>query len=369
VAVLNNISQIMVVDLGGNSSEMNLAIVSSGEFIVHGGEVSDQKVNIKLDPATAQKATGGNFEIEVKLEAGSAKLAFMQLALDFDEEKLQIVGFTPNSSVFSSTAFSDSEQILGADTGKAKIYAVSLLSTLPTSNFTAGKLILKGKTAGTVNLTINTDTYFSGYEETTSKTFLTADNQNGSYTFVDSGNSPVLNFKVKFQGVTTKRADQKVTVIAKKTDTNVTKTYSNIVVTANDSGIYSGSVVLADFSAGDKFNIFIKGSKHLAKRFCKNNQTDRCISSDTTGITLTVGNNDLDFSSLVLEAGDLPNPNEDGEQDGVVNSVDFSLIESRVGQTGADELVIADLNLDGIVNWGDVGLLLDTLGTRYEDEY
>jgi len=70
-----------------------------------------------------------------------------------------------------------------------------------------------------------------------------------------------------------------------------------------------------------------------------------------------------------LEAGDLPNPNEDNQQDGVVNSVDFSLIESRVGKVDSASLSVADLNLDGIVNWGDAGLLLNTLGTKYEDEY
>ncbi|PJC77291.1 hypothetical protein CO010_00765 [Candidatus Shapirobacteria bacterium CG_4_8_14_3_um_filter_39_11] len=368
LAIIKDQSQVVIENPGSDDLEVMVASSQDGRYVV-GGEISPGKVVVKLDPPTAGKGVNQEFDVELKVESGSFKIGFMQLVLNFDSDKLQIVKFTPNPGVFSADGFSDEDQILAAAGGVAKLFALNLGDNLAAGNFTAGKIKLKGTAAGTASLDIgvNQDSYFAGLEATEPKMFYIEAGQNGSYTFTTSRTVPVLNFKIKFQGIDTKRADQKVAVIVKKA-AGITKTYTDIPVSADSSGVYLGSVVLADFTAGDKVNVFIKGPKHLAKKFCQNNQTGRC-GEDSAGIALSAGENNLDFSKLVLEAGDLPNPNEDNQQDGVVNSVDFSLIESRVGKVDSASLSVADLNLDGIVNWGDAGLLLNTLGTKYEDEY
>jgi len=179
------------------------------------------------------------------------------------------------------------------------------------------------------------------------------------------GGNPVLNFKIKFQGVTVKRADQKVKVIVKKGSLN--KTFGDVSVVSDDNGIYSGSVTLTEVPAGGNYKIFIKGPKHLARKFCENNQAGRCVGSGK--VTLAAGANTFDFSKIVLEAGDLPNPSDSNKQDGVVNSVDYSLWKSRIGNEDADSLAVADVNFDGIVNFtGDWMLMRVTLETKYEEE-
>lgn len=176
----------------------------------------------------------------------------------------------------------------------------------------------------------------------------------------DSG--VALNFKVKFQGITQKRDDQQVKLTVKRE--NFSKPF-DVRLTSNDSGIYSGSVALTGVAPGN-YLIYIKGPRHLAKKFCKNNQETRCSLSDR--IALVRGDNTLDFSKMVLEGGDLPNPNDDYKQDGVVNSIDYTLINNRLGSSAEDDLRIADINLDGAVNSTDRILLRNTLETRYEED-
>ena len=177
-------------------------------------------------------------------------------------------------------------------------------------------------------------------------------------------NIPVLSFRIKFQGVTTKRDDQKVKVRVVKG--SFEKDFTDIGVSADDNGVYSGTVVLVDVPAGSDYKIFIKGPKHLARKFCTNGQTSRC--SGDGQISLAVGNNNFDFSKLVLEAGDLPNPNDGMIQDGVVNSLDYSLWKDRFGRDDSNILAVADVNLDGIVNSGDWQLMRITLETKYEED-
>lgn len=181
-------------------------------------------------------------------------------------------------------------------------------------------------------------------------------------------NTPVLAFKVKFQGVNQKPLDdkqytQRVKVRVVKGDFE--KIYNGVSVTSNDKGVFSGSVTLSEVPPDSGYTVFIKGPKHLARKFCVNNQAERC--RGTGNITLATGNNNFDFSDVKvnLEAGDLP---KDGVQDGVVNSVDYSLWKARIGQSLPEALAIADVNLDGVINVADWQLMRNTLETKYEED-
>jgi len=177
--------------------------------------------------------------------------------------------------------------------------------------------------------------------------------------------SPVLDFKIKFQGVDSEKEDQKVKVIVKK-EGMLVKSFTDVSVSADEDGLYSGSATLTDVPAGDGYAILVKGPKHLAKKFCVNRPTARCVGNGS--ITLTTGVNTYDFSTQDLPAGDLPNPANNMQQDGVVNSVDYSLWHSRIYREDTDSLVVADLDFNGIVNSADWGLMRITLETRYEED-
>lgn len=174
-----------------------------------------------------------------------------------------------------------------------------------------------------------------------------------------------VNFKVKYQDVDFKAVDQKVLVKVKQG--SYERTFTDINTVADDDGVYSGQVTLTDVAPGSSYAIFIKGPKHLAKKFCVNQPTKRCLSGDGK-IVLTTGVNTFDFSTLVLEAGDVPDPNNNNKQDGVANSADWSLVKSLLAKTDRASLDIADLDLDGKIGSNDFEMVKSTIETRYEDE-
>ena len=77
---------------------------------------------------------------------------------------------------------------------------------------------------------------------------------------------------------------------------------------------------------------------------------------------------DFDWTSKPIDPGDLPDPNNGLKQDCTVNSIDLSLITSRLGAMDGDNLNIGDVNYDGIINGNDVSKVVNTLSTKPDDD-
>ena len=191
-------------------------------------------------------------------------------------------------------------------------------------------------------------------------------------TEAETENWPVLNFKVKMKGteyqvqgedkVVEDIPEQKMTVIVRKG--SFEKEFKNVDVSFDKNAVGEGSVVLNGVEPGDKYAILVKGPVHLARKFCKNNQTDRCAYGQEK-ITLTEGENNFDLTGLYLEPGDI-------NSDGRVDSADFTLLKQAVGKKRSAETgenIPEDLNFNGVVNSQDIVLFLETLSTKYEDDY
>ncbi|MDO8497041.1 MAG: M4 family metallopeptidase [bacterium] len=182
-------------------------------------------------------------------------------------------------------------------------------------------------------------------------------------------NSVVLTLKLKFQGITGKvaRSDlntMKVRVtLAGTTQSARIEQYGNF--TSGNNGIWTGRVDFPTIPAGN-YKVFVKGPKHIQKKLCVTSPTEtqpgsyRCRAGEM--ISLVKGNNALDFSGITFFVGDLP------EQDGLVNSFDFSLIRNNLGAVNASVLSTADLNFDGIIDAQDYSLVITALSIRYDEE-
>ena len=196
--------------------------------------------------------------------------------------------------------------------------------------------------------------------------------------------TPLLDFAVKFQGIGAGRsepADQMAQIarVQVKESGGLTHQFSGVNLVYNrQTGFYSPetAIPLVDVPAGNNYTIYIKGPKHLQKRFCSDGQTSRCFSGQGR-IALVVGANTFDFSGVALEAGDLPNPDADPQQDGVVNSIDVELLRSHYCRKVAEygfpactqaDLDVADLDSDGYVFDSDMQLIRNTLSAVYEDD-
>lgn len=177
-----------------------------------------------------------------------------------------------------------------------------------------------------------------------------------------------LQLKLAFQGIDRQRDDQVVKIRIKgPPGSGIDLWFNDINATSNSSGVYlTEEINLAGVSLGSNYTIFVKGPRHLARRFCQDNQTSRCTGQGQ--ITLQRGLNLFDFSGLHLEAGDLPDPAQGWQQDGVVNGHDLSLILERINSSDPDDLRVADIDLNGIVQTRDLSLLISTLGSKYDED-
>ncbi len=120
-----------------------------------------------------------------------------------------------------------------------------------------------------------------------------------------------------------------------------------------------GWILLDGVAPGKYYSIFLKGPKTTGTRMAKH-------------INLQPGQNpglqDFDWIQAPLQAGDLPDPNNNKQQDCTVNSVDMSLIQRLLGKTDQANLDIADVNYDGVVQGSDLASLVITLATKPDDD-
>ena len=177
-----------------------------------------------------------------------------------------------------------------------------------------------------------------------------------------------LNLKLKFQGISAKPANglNKIGVTVTVAKDNNKEILNNIIFTANESGIWTSNapMLFSQIPPGTGYYILVKGGKHLQKKICDNNPSESYPGTyhcDRGKITLSDGDNTLDFSKIVLLAGDLP------QQDGIVNSYDTSLVRNNLGKTDTHAISLADINLDGVVDTQDYSLIIAALSIRTDE--
>ena len=142
--------------------------------------------------------------------------------------------------------------------------------------------------------------------------------------------------------------------------------YQTAEFTADDKGFWNGTVTFKA-PAGGGYKILPKGEKHMQKKICVNNPKEDypgAYGCDKGGITLKDGENTIDFSSIVMLSGDLP----PGEQDGISNAKDQSLVRNLIGKSDAESARLADINYDGVVNAVDHSCLIAALSVRWDEE-
>lgn len=177
----------------------------------------------------------------------------------------------------------------------------------------------------------------------------------------------VLNMKVRFQGI-----PEAPKVQYGKMDVNVTLKgggqqvkEQSVEFTAQTGGVWVGSMGVDGISDITKYELLIKGPKHLSKKICQVNPTEqipgtyKCQNGD---INLTKGDNNLDFSNIILLGGDLP------QQDGLINALDFAFVRQHLGSQNPDDLARGDINLDGIIDTQDHTIIKTALDFKYDEE-
>jgi len=183
----------------------------------------------------------------------------------------------------------------------------------------------------------------------------------------------ILRFRIKFAGVDDDSADgAKIRIRFLRRASNFDYQTPPAGVTHVGDGVYETTVSLASPSlqipVNDGYTIFIKGEKHLARRFCSYNQKTRCTGNGFfyIGATSVPSIQTFDLTGLPLEPGDLP------PQDGKADSADFAKITSLFTKLCSalteEEKKTADLDYNGCINIRDAFLMRKTLEVKF-DEY
>ena len=176
-----------------------------------------------------------------------------------------------------------------------------------------------------------------------------------------------LSLKLKFQGINKLPAtgENSMTVKVKvQKNGEATSIDGTGTFVADAAGIWSGTVGVNIPTISGKYKIMVKGPQHIQKKICDSTPTEttgaglyRCSSGN---VTLVAGDNNLDFSGILLLAGDL-------DQNGIVDSVDFGLVKNNLGKTDTETLAKADINRDGKVDTQDFSLIIAALGIRTDE--
>lgn len=188
-----------------------------------------------------------------------------------------------------------------------------------------------------------------------------------------SGNT-TINIKLKFQGITGGLADAYKTMpvkitIKKEPDTIILAT-TPVSFTVDTSGVWSGTVT-ANLDTATNYYLLVKGPMHIQRKICVNAPTEVGAGKYSCGagtVSLTGGTtNNLDFSTIIMMAGDLP-LTETGGQDGVADAADIGYIINNLGKSDANIIAIADLNRNGGVDASDFSLEQFALSLRPDEQ-
>lgn len=182
-----------------------------------------------------------------------------------------------------------------------------------------------------------------------------------------------LRFRLKFAGVDDDSAGgAKIRIRFLRRASGFDFQTPPVEVTHAGDGVYEATISLVGSSpqipVNDGYTIFIKGEKHLARKFCFYDQKTRCTGDGFfyIGATNIPSTQTFTFDGLPLEPGDLP------PQDGKADSGDFgkitSLFTKLCSSLTEEEKKTVDLDYNGCVNIRDAFLMRKTLEVKF-DEY
>jgi len=206
-----------------------------------------------------------------------------------------------------------------------------------------------------------------------------------------AGPTPIvlIKMKLRFQGILTKPYDmtpQNVKInVVKEGESN-----TGFVETSFDpnyDGTYKGIIDVNPVDYNAKYYIYIKGPKHLQKKFCDSFpqlNAQGFYSCGKAKITLHNGQNDFDFSNIKLLAGDLP---EQGSvQNEMIDVYDLGIMrqyvppicdvegkkqdctEAEIATYKQPALIVCDINMDNKIDQQDWSLILASMAVKYDEK-
>ncbi|KKP67103.1 MAG: hypothetical protein UR68_C0040G0015 [Candidatus Roizmanbacteria bacterium GW2011_GWA2_35_19] len=371
---------------------VTVATVVFGLYSLYGGgasqstKASGETMALSFNTETVTAAIDTDFTTTLKVKPSvNAVLRGYKVKVNFDKTKIKFKTIVYKLGVVSAglgdtnakmTAINERGyiEIIGEDdTATGKAVTATDGAVIATITFTA--LSTTGNTISTpgsqfFSITEN-KSLFAGWAMTPGNLSV-----NGGGPTMTPGGPTVtggqtgaakLKLKLKFQGIAGKPADafNKLSVKVKLLNeaTEAVTDYKSADFVADAAGIWTGEVSF-NVNPSSRYVVYAKGQFHIQKKICDEKPVETAAGTyrcDKGKITLNTGNNNLDFSGIILLAGDLP------IQDGSVTAYDTSLVRNNLGKTDADAVSKADVNRDGKVDTQDYSLIIAALSVRNDE--
>lgn len=174
-----------------------------------------------------------------------------------------------------------------------------------------------------------------------------------------------IDLKIRFQGINKKPKTPLFLLVNISLVDDKGKRQSGIFPFSSDeNGIWVGKVIFNLPKTKSKYYFLIKGPKHLQKKICDEKPMEKdegYYYCEEPKIELSSGNYSFDFSKITLLAGDLP------KQDGIVNALDLAQVRQYLSLTSLNDVLVGDVNYDGIINTQDYSMILYTLSFKFDN--
>ncbi len=350
--------------LGANGVNV-LYSPSSGSFAAG----ADQNITVTLTPVTATDkisgidltfVAGGNLSIK-DITTPAALPTELIKSVNGTTARIAYVSNVPNAQLSSTVQFQITVTPSAAGSGTLVLdFAKSqVVGTVSTTVFGLDNTITPNSYAitssgGGGGTATPTPTTPSGGTVTPTPTTVVSPTPLG----------PILNFRMRFQGVIGMPTIAEPMPVKFRLVNGTASVDGVVSVTPDANGVWSGTTSVPATPART-YSLFVKGPRHLQKKICSYNPRETAIGTyrcSNGSISIAAGTNTLDLSGITMLVGDLP------DQDGTVDSYDTSYIRQSLGSTAGEDVSIADLNRDGIVDTQDMSLVIQALNVKYDEE-
>lgn len=336
------------------------------------------KVNGYVNPATNNLKIGDKMSAKIMVGTGPNKISVVYVNLQIDTSKLKVTSVSVNRNIFSGV-YMEKESA-----GVISMYGTSSKPTseLPSGVIEVGTVNLEAIASGNATMSLksyeitgpstsNDYSYELGWQ---TPTFVITGAGPTPTPIIGNGTDGVLKFRMTYAGVTSASScsnNWPLNVVVMSG--NVSKTYNNISVSedGNSGGkkVFKGEVLLSGFSAKNNIAVFLKGNKHIQVKYGKNGQNEFY---NEPGGTLTVDSNPsstpvYDLTNYPLTVGDVTG--NGGQQDGVVDGLDFSFVKTEVNKRTEGNGLLADMNGNCKLESQDLTLLMLAMKDKQEQLY
>ncbi len=315
-------------------------------------------------PDKEEVSQNDRFNLSLFVNSGDKKVSGFRLVLNYDPEKLKFLG--EKIVRVANMPFTETIIIREDQSGQIQLVKVAKLRT---ENLMTGPqllAILGFEAIGTGEAAISLKRvelvgFNPQLEESQPDVSFKIEGDQGTRIRIKAatgeGSGPRLKILTKIKGVTRPQRSQIPVSVKLGRGSQIVKEYTNLQGQLDQEGNLTVVVNLGQIEPADDYFLLLKVQGGLQKKYCMNWQKTPC----SAGGSLSLGGRD----EVVIKEADYPVEMGDVNGDGVVNSVDLSLVKKSLGQNNPE----GDVDLNGVNNSRDIVILLMTLSEKYDEDF